>query len=283
MEYLAPGPGKTIVDATVGLGGHSELILQKLPQGKLIGIDQDGQSLALAQERLSPFQDSCLLIQDNFTNLDHILNRLGVQEIDGILFDLGLSSFQLGEGSRGFSFLREGPLDMRMDLRQRTTARDLVNRLPEKDLDQILFEFGEERWHRRIAQRIAKARKRAPITTTTQLAELVTRAIPRATSWRIHPATRTFQALRIAVNRELEALDQAIRKATDFLKVGARIVVISFHSLEDRIAKTRLRDFAREERLTLLTRKPIVPTSEEIARNPRSRSAKLRSAEKLSR
>ncbi|MBI4435962.1 MAG: 16S rRNA (cytosine(1402)-N(4))-methyltransferase RsmH [Candidatus Omnitrophica bacterium] len=283
LAILSPGPGKTIVDATVGLGGHSRLILETIqPTGRLIGIDRDDRSLAEAEKRLHSFKDSLVLIHDNFANLGNILESLKVQKLDGILFDLGLSSFQLSEADRGFSFLREGPLDMRMDLRGRRTAADLVNHKSEKELDRILWEFGEERWHRRIAQRIAKARKRAPITTTTQLAELVTRAIPRATFTRIHPATRTFMALRIAVNQELEALDQAIRQALDFLNPGARIVVISFHSLEDRIVKNCFREAARERRLVLVTKKPITPSLEEMRKNPRSRGAKLRSAEKPS-
>ena len=283
LAVLAPGPGKTIVDATVGLGGHSRLILEAIkPTGRLIGIDQDGRSLAQAEKRLHTFKDSFILIQDNFANLGDILKSLRVQKIDGILFDLGLSSFQLEEAERGFSFLREGPLDMRMNLRNPRTAADLVNHASEKELDRILLEFGEERWHRRIAQRIAKARKRAPITTTTQLAELVTRAIPRATFSRIHPATRAFMALRIVVNQELEALDRAIREAVDFLNPGARIVVISFHSLEDRIVKNRFREFSRERRLVLVTKKPMTPSLEEMRKNPRSRGAKLRSAEKPS-
>ena len=284
LTALRPGPGKTIVDATVGLGGHSELILKTIqPSGKLIGIDRDGVSLSLARRRLLAFQNSLLFVQDNFANLGDILKGLGVARIDGILFDLGLSSFQLEQAERGFSFLKEGPLDMRMDSRGKNTAFTLVNRSSEKELDRIFWEFGEERWHRRIAQRIAKARKRAPITTTTQLAELVTRAIPRATFYhRIHPATRVFQALRIAVNQELESLDQAIRQAVDFLNPGARIVVISFHSLEDRIVKNRFREFSRERRLVLVTKKPMTPSLEEIRGNPRARSAKLRSAEKPS-
>ena len=205
-----------------------------------------------------------------------------MERIDGILFDLGLSSFQLESSVRGFSFLREGPLDMRMDLRGDRTAADLVNHASEKELNRIILEFGEDRWHRRIAQRIVKARKRAPITTTTQLAELVTRAIPRATWHRIHPATRTFQALRIAVNQELEVLDRAIREAVDFLNPGARIVIISFHSLEDRIVKNRFREFSRANRLVLVTKKPIIPSPEALRENPRARSAKLRVAEKPS-
>ena len=293
MAYLLPGPvrndvsngagpGKTIVDATVGLGGHSELILKEIsPEGKLIGIDRDKASLDLARGRLKAFPN-VLLIHDNFAHLGNILRSLKVDRIDGILFDLGLSLFQLKDASRGFSFLKEGPLDMRMDLRDKQTAKDLVNQASEKELDHFFQEFGEERWHRRIAQRIVKARKRAPITTTTQLAELVTRAIPRATSTRIHPATRIFQALRIALNQELEALDRAICQALDFLNPGARIVVISFHSLEDRIVKNRFREWERERRLILVTKKPVTPSPDELRENPRSRSAKLRSGEKPS-
>jgi len=281
LDHLAVGPGKVIVDATVGLGGHSQLILKAITEsGKLIGIDRDGASLDQARERLGSSQN-VLLVQDNFTHLEHILQNLQVQKVDGILFDLGVSSYQLTEPSRGFSFQQQGPLDMRMDTREAVSAEQIVNHASEEELDHILKEFGEERWHRRIAQRIVKARQRAPITTTTQLAELVTRAIPRVRS-KIHPATRTFQALRIAVNQELEALDFAIRKAVHYLNPGARIVVISFHSLEDRIVKRRFRELAKERRLVLVTKKPITPSLEELRENPRSRSAKLRSAEKLS-
>jgi len=281
LTYLKPEPGEVIVDATVGGGGHSKEILERIqPGGRLIGIDLDETNLERARETLSRTPGAFVLVQGNFENLATLLKGLGVERIDGILFDLGLSSFQLDEGSRGFSFLREGPLDMRLDLRQSLRAFDLVNRSSVKELDRFLEEFGEERWHRRIAQRIAEARKRAPITTTTQLAELVTRAIPLAKQFRrIHPATRTFQALRIAVNRELDCLTKGLEAAIRFLNPGARVVVISFHSLEDRIVKRSFRAHAQSRELLLVTKKPILPSLEERHRNPRCRSAKLRTAE----
>ena len=288
LEFLKPEPGEVIVDATVGGGGHSQKILERIsakggqPKGRLIGIDLDEANLEKAREALSRCPGTLLLVQGNFAHLSSLLKGLGVERIDGILFDLGLSSFQLDEAPRGFSFLREGPLDMRLNPRQSLRAFDLVNRSRVEELDRMLDEFGEERWHRRIALRIAEARKRAPITTTTQLAELVTRAIPLANQIRsrIHPATRTFQALRIAVNEELTNLSKGLEAAIRFLNPGARIVVISFHSLEDRIVKNTFRNYSQSRDLLLVTKKPVLPSPEERRRNPRSRSAKLRAAER---
>ena len=283
LEYLRPEPGEVMVDATIGGGGHSREILERVkPGGRLIGIDLDEENLERSGQALRDASGRVLLVQGNFANLSSLLKGLGVERIDGILFDLGLSSFQLASADRGFSFLREGPLDMRLDRRQSLRAFDLVNRSSVADLDRLLNQFGEERWHRRIAQRIAEARKRAPITTTTQLAELVTRAIPLAKpSRRIHPATRTFQALRMEVNLELVCLTRGLESAIRFLNPGARIVAISFHSLEDRIIKHSFRTYARARQLVLVTKKPILPSLEERRRNPRSRSAKLRAAERM--
>ena len=283
LEYLKPEPGEVIVDATVGGGGHSQKILERVhPGGRLIGIDLDEANLERTRMALSHFPGAFILVQGNFANLPILLKGLGVEGIDGILFDLGLSSFQLDDADQGFSFLREGPLDMRLDRRQSLRAFDVVNRFSVSELDRLLDEFGEERWHRRIAQRIAEARKRAPITTTTQLAELVTRAIPLSNRLRqrIHPATRTFQAIRIAVNQELDNLSKGLEAALQFLNPGARIVVLSFHSLEDRIVKNTFRTHAHSRELLLVTKKPILPSLEERRRNPRSRSAKLRAAER---
>ena len=283
LEFLRPEPGEVIVDATVGGGGHSRSILEKVqPQGRLIGIDLDEENLERARQTLQEVPGAFILLHGNFANLPTLLKGLGIERIDGILFDLGLSSFQLDAADRGFSFLREGPLDMRLDRRQSLRAFDVVNRYSIDELDRLLDQFGEERWHRRIALRIAEARKRAPITTTTQLAELVTRAIPLSNRFRqkIHPATRTFQALRITVNEELKRLSRGLEAAIRFLNPGARIVVISFHSLEDRIAKNTFRAHAKSRELLLVTKKPIVPSLEERRQNPRSRSAKLRAAER---
>ena len=284
------------MDATVGGGGHSLKILEEIsaegetsptkvdgqPKGLLIGIDLDEENLENSRKTLREVPGAFVLLHGNFANLPTLLKGLGVERIDGILFDLGLSSFQLEEADRGFSFLREGPLDMRLDRRQSLRAFDVVNRYSVEALDRLLDQFGEERWHRRIAQRIAEARKRAPITTTTQLAELVTRAIPLSNRFRqkIHPATRTFQALRIAVNHELDNLTKGLEAAIQFLNPGARIVAISFHSLEDRIVKHTFRAHAKSRNLLVVTKKPIVPSLEERRQNPRSRSAKLRAAER---
>jgi 16S rRNA (cytosine1402-N4)-methyltransferase len=276
LRFLDPGPGKLIVDATVGTGGHSEAILAR--GAKLIGIDRDPLVLELARERLSRFGERACLAHGNFQDLEKILSGLGVEAVDGVLLDLGVSSFQLEGPERGFSFLREGPLDMRMDPAQPLSAREIVNHWPEREIARVLREYGEERYARRIARAIVRAR---PIETTTQLAELVTRCYPPGRH-RIHPATRTFQALRIAVNDELSALRKGLLAALKVLKPGGVLVAISFHSLEDRIVKHAFRQRWIAGEVEILTKKPLMPSEGEIARNPRSRSAKLRAARKIS-
>ena len=285
LDYLNLSPGKTIVDATIGTAGHSRAILEKiLPGGRLIGIDRDQESLCIAKERLQEFGDACQFIYGNFCNLDDILKSLNIKRIDGILFDLGVSSFQLENPDRGFSFQYEGPLDMRLDRNSYISAYDLLNNLNEEELSAMLWTFGQERWHNRIARLLVKEREKHPIATTLELSKIVMMAIPHRYRYRyhrIHPATRTFQAVRIAVNRELETLETAINKAIGFLNRGARVCVISFHSLEDRIAKLIFRQSAFEGKINILTPKPLIPTPAEIEDNPSSRSAKLRVAESL--
>ncbi len=280
LKYLELGQGSTVLDCTVGLGGHADAILQEIgPQGRFLGIEQDSQALEVAQSKLQKF-DNCVLLQGNFRNIDAILARLKVKEVDGIIFDLGVSSLQLDSADRGFSFRLDAPLDMRMDRNLQLSAFDLINFLPEISLSNILKKYGEERWHNRISRAIVSERKKALIATTGQLVELIRRVAPYGHS-KIHPATRTFQALRIAVNDELEALRLGLNKCVDFLKPAARICVISFHSLEDRIVKHQFRYFAKEGKLKIITKKPLRPTYKEAVNNPRARSAKLRVAERL--
>lgn len=283
LENLNLGPGKVIVDATIGTGGHSlEILKHIMPGGRLIGIDKDAESLEVAKVRLKEFKDALALVYGDFRNIDNILGELGIKKIDGILFDLGISSYQLEDAKRGFSFSLDGPLDMRMDRMSFISAYDLVNNLNEEELSNLLWSFGQERWHNRIARLLVKERQRSPITTTSQLANIVLRAMPYHLKYqRIHPATRTFQAIRIAVNRELEALDETINKSIGLLNRGGRICVISFHSLEDRIVKWDFKRLAQECRINIITKKPIVTTPDEKFRNPLSRSAKLRVAQKL--
>ncbi len=285
LGYLNLSPGKIIVDATIGTGGHSKAILERiLPGGRLIGIDRDEESLAVSRERLRDFSDSCEFVHGNFSDIDTILKSLEIKKVQGILFDLGISSFQLEDPLRGFSFQQEGPLDMRLDKNSYISAYDLINNLNEEEISTLLWNFGQERWHNRIAYLLVKERERQPIATTLQLANIVVRSIPpryRHRYSRIHPATRTFQAVRIAVNRELETLETAIDKAITLLEKGGRICVISFHSLEDRIAKLSFRRAAGVGAIDIVTAKPITVAGAEIEANPSSRSAKLRVAEKL--
>jgi len=283
LHYLNLSPGKVIVDATVGMGGHSNAILEQiLPGGKLIGIDRDQESIELARKNLSAYAGACKFVHGNFNDINIILQGLNISRIDGIMFDLGVSSFQLSEPERGFSFQQEGPLDMRLDRNSYISAYDLVNNLNEEEISALLWNFGQERWHNRIARYLVQARQNHPIATTKDLSELVIRAIPsRYRSYNIHPATRTFQALRLAVNRELEALEAAIHKAVRFLDKGARMCVISFHSLEDRIVKLSFKNLASKGMLGIVTPKPITTQDQEIKDNPSSRSAKLRVAERL--
>jgi 16S rRNA (cytosine1402-N4)-methyltransferase len=283
INYLNLAAGKTIVDATIGMGGHSLKIIEGiLPGGKLIGIDRDEDAIKTASSRLSDRSSSCQFVYGNFIDIDKILTEAGVQKVDGILLDLGVSSAQLEDPSRGFSFQSEGPLDMRLDRNSYISAYDLVNNLNEEELSELLWNFGEERWHNRIARYLVQEREKHPISTTLELSQAVSRAIPyRYRHYRIHPATRTFQAVRIAVNRELESLEIVIRKAVELLEKNGRICVISFHSLEDRIVKFSFRDFAAKGLIKIITPKPLVPADEEVRQNPKSRSAKLRVAERL--
>ena len=273
IEALAPRDGGRFIDATLGAGGHAAGILDaSAPTGRLLGLDADPAALAIVSENLAHYGERVLLVHSNFENLYAIAAAHGFASADGIVLDLGLSSMQLSDAARGFSFLTDGALDMRFNPDDETTAADLVNSLREKELANLIFEYGEERASRRIARAIVHAR---PISTARQLAEVVERALGRR--GRIHPATRTFQALRIAVNRELDVLDHVLPQVVETLKPGGRVAIIAFHSLEDRRVK---KCFRSSDQLRVLTKHPIQPTDEEIAANPRSRSAKLRVAEK---
>ena len=279
LDALRPTPGGTYVDCTVGAGGHAAAILDaSSPDGRLLGIDADPEALATAAERLAPFGDRVRLVHRNYRELSRVLTETITPPPHGILLDLGVSSMQLDRAARGFSFQSDGPLDMRLDPTGGDTAADLVNTLPERELADLIFRYGEERHSRRIARSITARRTSARFETTADLA----RTIAGAAGGRrggIHPATRTFQALRIAVNDELRGLEQALPQATDALAPGGRLAVISFHSLEDRIVKQYMR--SRPEQLHILTKKPVVATEAEQRANSRSRSAKLRAAEKL--
>ena len=285
IDYLDPKPGQIIVDATLGTGGHSFEILKRItPGGKLIGIDRDEDSLAICRKRLSEFSSSCEFVHGNFVDLDQILEKLGIDKIDGIVFDLGISTYQLKDPERGFSFQQEGPLDMRLDKSSYISAYDLVNNLNESEISNMLWSFGEERWHNRIARILVEERRNQPISTTSQLADLVMRAIPyryRKGYYRIHPATRTFQAVRIAVNRELEILETAVKKAVAILGKKAKICVISFHSLEDRVIKHTFRALKADGLIDIVTAKPLTPAPSEVIANPSSRSSKFRVAERI--
>ncbi len=299
LRFLAPCPGGRYLDGTLGGAGHAALIAERCTPGGgvLIGMDRDQEALQAAAERLARFGSGVRLLHGDFAELRCGLDSLGLGELDGFILDLGVSSHQLDTARRGFSFQQEGALDMRMDGSRGETAADLVNGLPERELERIIREYGEERWARRIASFIVKARGEAPIENTLRLVDVIKGAIPKA-KWedRLHPATRTFQALRIAVNHELESLQQGLKDAIDRLRPGGRGVVISFHSLEDRIVKHIFREYAagcvcprnlplcvcgRQPRVRILTGRPVTATDEETGNNPRARSAKLRALEKL--
>jgi 16S rRNA (cytosine1402-N4)-methyltransferase len=296
IEFLAVERGGLFVDCTLGLGGHSEAILQASSDAQVLGIDRDEEALGAARERLAEFGGRFRAVHADFRELTRVLATAKVSAPRGILADLGVSSFQLDSPSRGFSFRHEAPLDMRMDQSSGETAAELLGRLPEVEIARLIFEYGEERHSRRIARRIVDRRERGePIQTTHDLAELVERAVG-GKKRRIHPATRTFQALRIAVNHELEGLDHFVADAVDALEPQGRLAVISFHSLEDRIIKrTLLRLSGRcqcpprvpqcscgaRQAVEILTRRPLTAAEDEIAENPRARSAKLRVAAKL--
>lgn len=283
MQSLAPAKGACVVDGTLGFGGHARLIMDAIgPTGHFIGIDRDAETLALAQERLKPFEGRADFIHGNYCDIDRFLKTLNVTSVDGILLDLGVSSLQLDNPERGFSFRHDGPLDMRMDPANPISAFDIVNSLSEREIATILREYGEERWHNRIARFIVDARARKPINSTKELTDIILKATPGSYRGQgIHPATRSFQAIRIAVNRELESLTIALDKAVAFLKPGGRLCVIAFHSLEDRIVKTKFRTWSHDGVLQLLTKKPVFAGEQEVDQNPRSRSARLRAAERI--
>ena len=275
--------GAVIVDCTLGMAGHAKMILEKIgSQGKFIGIDRDNQSLTIAQNNLSAFKAQCDFVHDDFRHIDRILSERGVAKVDGILMDLGISSFQLNDPQRGFSFKADGPLDMRMDQESYISAYDLINTLSEQEIASILKNFGEERYHHRIARSLVEQRSKTPFQTTHELSEAIVKSIPgHSRHQKIHPATRAFQAFRIAVNRELEALEITLDKSIDYLRPGGRMCVIAFHSLEDRIVKHKFRSYKENGRVNLITKKPLEPTDEEVRENSRARSAKLRVAERI--
>lgn len=297
LKFLAPERGGLFVDCTVGLGGHSEAILKSSADTRVFGMDLDPTALEYSRQRLAPFGERFRAVHANFREINETLRRAGERAPSGILVDLGVSSLQFDSPERGFSFRFDAPLDMRMDPTSGPTAADLLQQLPESEIARIIFEFGEERHSRRIARRIVESREQGkPITTTTELADLV-RLASRSRKWnQIHPATRTFQALRIAVNHELEGLGEFVETAIDLLEPDGRFVGISFHSLEDRILKRELRRLSghcqcpprlpicscgARKAVEVLTRRPIAPGAGEIDENPRARSAKLRACRKL--
>jgi len=297
LKFLAPERGGLFVDCTVGLGGHSEAILKSSADSRVVGMDLDPAALEYARQRLATFGERFRAVQANFRAIDAVLQQVNERDPSGVLVDLGVSSLQFDSPERGFSFRFDAPLDMRMDPTAGATAADLLQQLPEAEIARIIFEYGEERHSRRIARRIVERREQGkPITTTTELAELVRAAAGGRKRDQIHPATRTFQALRIAVNHELEGLGEFVETAVDLLIPGGRFVGISFHSLEDRILKRELRRLSghcdcpprlpvcscgARKAVEVLTRRPVVPGSREVEENPRARSAKLRACRKL--
>lgn len=295
VEYMLPAEGKLIVDATLGGGGHTEAMLKAGAQ--VIGVDQDEQAHEFATERLKPYSSNFTPLRGNFSDLPEILAGVGVKKVDGILIDIGVSSWQIDEASRGFSFGKEGPLDMRMDRSRGQTAADLVNHLPEQELRTLFYEYGEERAGSKIARRIVERRQEKPFVTTTDLADFIASIQPRAKgpAGKIHPATRVFQALRIAVNDELGVLRTFLDNASELLNPGGRLLVITFHSLEDRIVKQFFRHTSQSHidrkewpeprpnpdyQYRMITRRPVIAAEDELRDNKRSRSAKLRVVEK---
>jgi 16S rRNA (cytosine1402-N4)-methyltransferase len=281
VRFLRPERGGLYADCTVGLGGHARALLEA-GATRVIGLDRDQHALARAGQTLAPWRERVDLVHADYRTIGDVLDARQITTIDGALADLGVSSMQFDAPGRGFSFQRDEPLDMRMDQSTGDTAADLVARSREEELADAIFQYGEERFSRRIARAIVEARREAAIATTGRLAAIVRRAVPHRGYQRIDAATRTFQALRIWVNRELEGLDRFVETAVRRLRAGARLVVITFHSLEDRIVKHTLRALQqRDALLQVLTKKPIVATDEEVVRNPRARSAKLRAAERM--
>ena len=291
-------PGDVFVDGTLGGGGHALRILEAIgPTGLLIGLDKDGDAIKESRKVFAPFGKRVILRKADFSSLSHVLLSIGISEVNGILLDLGVSSHQLDEEERGFSFQGDHLLDMRMDREQEISAYDFINQASEEELRRVIWKYGEERMARRIAKHIVQARAKEPVRTTLSLANIVIRAcLPSARNSKIHPATRTFQAIRIWINNELDNLEYAISSGMDSLRPGGRFGIISFHSLEDRIVKNAFRSWAktcvcppdlpvcvchRQQKMNVLTKKPIVPKAEEISANPRARSARLRIAERI--
>jgi len=284
-EWMNLRQGGVYVDCTVGAGGTTRRIIEKAGKNAfVIALDRDREAIALSRKNLEIYQSSVKLFHGNFSHIGEVIQKAGFKQVDGIVFDLGVSSWQLDQSERGFSFSQDGPLDMRMDTTQALTAEELVNHLPEKELADLIFKYGEERFSRRLARGVVQARMVNPIRTTRTLVKIIEESVPGVyRRGRLHPATRTFQALRIAVNQELDILEGALRTAVDFLRGGGRLCVISFHSLEDRIVKHTFRALAEKGHalVTILTKKPLRPSKEEVQHNSRARSAKLRVAERL--
>lgn len=281
VRLLTENGGKVYVDCTLGLGGHAKEILKQRKEIFLIGIDKDEEAIQIAKENLKEFEGRFVIYKADFKDFDLVLEEEGIDRVDGFLFDLGTSMLQL-KSERGFSFQIDAPLDMRMDKEQTLTAYKVVNQYPERELARIIKEYGEEKFAKRIARAIVQRRKKKPIETTGELVEVILSAVPEPYKHgRIHPATRTFQAIRIEVNKELESLKEALYKTPDYLNPKGRLVVISFHSLEDRIVKHFMKEKEKEGVFKILTKKPITPSEEEVKENPASRSAKLRAAERV--
>jgi 16S rRNA (cytosine1402-N4)-methyltransferase len=281
LQFLRPEHGGLFVDCTVGLGGHARALLDA-GATRLVGLDRDLDALARAAETLAPWRERIELVHADYRAIADVLDQRQIAVVDGTLADLGVSSMQFDAPGRGFSFQRDEPLDMRMDRSQGETAADFIARATEVELADTIFRYGEERFSRRIARALVETRRETPVTGTAQLASIVRRSIPRRGYTRIDPATRTFQALRIWVNRELDGLDRFLAVAVSRLRAGARFAIITFHSLEDRIVKHTLRALERNEALIkVLTKKPVTPDENEVQRNPRARSAKLRVAERM--
>jgi 16S rRNA (cytosine1402-N4)-methyltransferase len=282
VEWLSPSPEKTYVDCTLGLGGHTAALLEA-GAGKVIGIDRDAQALAIARERLAGYGDRVVYVHADYRELTRVAHEAGHDEVDGVLADLGVSSMQLDAPERGFSFRQDGPLDMRMNRAEGPSLADLLESVDETTLANVIYEFGEERKSRRVARAIVEARDRGELSGTSALASVVRRAAGGGTWQRIDPATRTFQALRIWTNRELEGLEAFLESAARLLARGGRVVVIAFHSLEDRVVKHTFRRLAAgdDSTMTVVTRRPVLPSQEEADSNPRSRSARLRVMERV--
>jgi len=279
LEYLKAREGGIFVDATLGGGGHTEAILEVNPENRVIAIDRDEEAIEKAMKRLERFEDRVSIYHANFSQIGEVLEAEGIEKVNGVLFDLGVSHFHM-RGNRGFTVWEEQPLDMRMDRRQKLTARDVVNELSEKELADIIFKYGEEKFARKIAREMVRSRKIKPIETTLELAKIVEEVIPKKL-WagrKKHPAIKTFQAIRIYVNREFQEIEEGIPEVANHVTCSGRIVVITFHSLEDRLVKNILRNL---EGFKVITKKPVEPTEEEITENPASRSAKLRAVERI--